>query len=147
MQNRYRNILKIGGLTMALFMLAACGHISSFRQNGAGKSLDSRVEALWTAKKEGRLYDAYQFYCADFRKARSAEEFVRAANLEVLEFSIEEIQLAEGDNAARVTVRFHSTVQGFDLKNIRVTEDWKKEGGKWYACQKLSHPQSIIKSK
>ena len=96
--------------------------------------LEKRVAAFWEAKVQGDWGKAYDFLCDDYRAQTPREDFVRSADLRILSFKVEAIDLQEWDKKAVVTVSFDTTAMGFELKGIKIKDEWINEDNVWRIC-------------
>ena len=107
---------------VVLFLiLASCSHMAA---RDEVIPLENRVGAFWEAKVQGEWEKAYDFLCDDYRAQTPRKDFVRSANLRILSFKIEAIELQDGDKKAVVTVNFDTTSMGFELKGIKIKDEW-----------------------
>ena len=122
----YRSVFIIFSL-----VLISCAQMEV--RNGA-VPLEKRAAAFWEAKAAGNWEKAYSFFCSAYRAKTTMKDFARSANLRILSFKVDAIDLQEGDKKAVVTVSFDTAAMGFDLKGIKIKEEWVYEDHTWRAC-------------
>ncbi|MCP4352836.1 MAG: hypothetical protein GY795_45880 [Desulfobacterales bacterium] len=96
--------------------------------------LKNRAKEHWDMKKNKDWDKAYTFFCKQYQSKTSKNDFIRTANLRVLAFKIDKIELAKNKKSADVNVSFDTKMQGFDLKGVKVKEKWIYEEKNWYVC-------------
>jgi len=109
--------------------------------------LEKRVAVFWEAKVQGEWEKAYDFLCDDYRAQTPREVFVRSADLRILSFKVEAIDLQHGDKKAVVTVSFDTTAMGFELKEIKIKDEWVNEDGAWRICPRPGGFKGIFEKK
>lgn len=116
---------------LLLLILASCTHMA-IRDKAV--PLEKRAAAFWEAKVQGDWGKAYDFLCNDYKVQTTREDFVRSAGLRVLSFKVEAIDLQEGGKTAVVTVSFDTAAMGFELKGVKIKDEWINEDGDWRIC-------------
>ena len=109
--------------------------------------LENRVGAFWEAKVQGEWEKAYDFLCDDYRTQIPRKDFVRSANLRILSFKIEAIELQDGDKKAVVIVSFDTTNMGFELKGIKIKDEWINEDDLWRICPRPGKFKGMFEKK
>lgn len=127
-----------------LLILGSCIHMPV--QNEV-VPLEKRVAVFWEAKVQGEWEKAYDFLCDDYRAQTPREVFVRSADLRILSFKVEAIDLQEGGKKAVVTVSFDTTAMGFELKGIKIKDEWINEDNVWRICSKPGAFKEIFEKK
>jgi hypothetical protein len=97
------------------------------------EGLRKRVEAAWNAKVRGDWAAVYEMCSDNFKQHTDKGRFASAANLKVKRFEIDKVEMdASADPArAKVTIKAEMNPMGFELKGVRITEDWIFEDGEW----------------
>ena len=125
-------------------ILASCAHMAV---RDEVVPLEKRVASFWEAKVQGDWEGAYGFLCSAFRAQTTREDFVRSADLRILSFKVEAIDLQHGDKKAVVTVSFDTTAMGFELKEIKIKDEWVNENGAWRICPRPGGFKGIFEKK
>jgi len=134
-----------GSVFVVLFLiLASCTHMAV---RDEVISLENRVGAFWEAKVQGEWGKAYDFLCDDYRAQTPRKDFGRSANLRILSFKIEAIELQDGDKKAIVTVSFDTTSMGFELKGIKIKDEWINEDDLWCICPRSGKFKEMFEKK
>lgn len=130
---------------VVLFLiLASCAHMAV---RDEVVPLEKRVAAFWEAKVQGEWEKAYDFLCDDYRAQTPRKVFVRSASLRILSFKVEAIDLQEGGKKAVVTVSFDTTAMGFELKGIKIKDEWINEDKVWHICPRPGGFKEIFEKK
>jgi hypothetical protein len=93
-----------------------------------------RVAAFWEAKVQRDWARAYDFLCNAYKAQTTKEDYISSADLRVLSFKIEAIDLHKGGKKAIVTVSFDTIVMGFEFKRVKIKDEWINEDGAWRIC-------------
>ena len=117
-------------LFVSIVMAAAFTACSTFPHRPADQAVRLRVEAFMTAKVNKDWTKAYSFFDSSYQKTITEQQFSK--KIEFKTFTIESITVAADGKQATVKVKSDVITEGFDFKDNLETQNWIKQGWKWY---------------
>ena len=114
------------------FIAFACGCATLSSQKDEKNVLRGRVAQMMDAKIAGDWGLVYDFYASTARPKASTEESTPARGVVFKDYVIENLEILESGEEARVEISNDISVQGFDFKGAPEVQRWVKAKGKWY---------------
>lgn len=93
--------------------------------------LHMRVTAVWNAKTVhdwGAVYDAAT---EESRSKMKKDRFINHANVKVLDYSIESIEISPSGDKALVSVQYSVMQNGYTFNHIQSKDEWIWEKNEW----------------
>ncbi|THB80535.1 MAG: hypothetical protein D3926_06800 [Desulfobacteraceae bacterium] len=114
---------------VVVFMLSAC---VSMQPKFSEEKLLKRVNGMLTAKINDDWIDVYEYYCENYKKAKSLKAFLKIHKVDFTAYEIVKVNPNPQDGSAEVIVKYDIVVKGgIELKGISHTQKWIMEKGKW----------------
>ena len=101
--------------------------------------LSQAINTEWTAKINKDWGTVYDLLTEASKSAIKRDNFIRHANVEVLNFTIKDIQIAPDGKTATATIDYTAFQMGYQLP-AKTTEEWMLENGQW---RRLKRPRDI----
>lgn len=112
----------IGGIAYYAYTTKSVG--------GGEELLKQRVIKEWDAKVKRNWGMVHDLTTEAFKKKVDKQTFITGANINVLEFAIQEVKISEPGKAIAV-VRYKVLQEGYEF-NFTSREEWVQENGDWY---------------
>lgn len=116
-----------------LLLFVSCAHLPVGHTDE--DTVQKQVQLEWDAKVGNDWGAVYDLCAKAFKDAIPRNNFIKRCNLQVEEFSIEEIEIIEPGKKALAIVKYQTNQMGY-VFNMTSREEWIWEDGKW--CLNLS---------
>ncbi|QTA80402.1 Uncharacterized protein dnl_27050 [Desulfonema limicola] len=113
-----------------LYLTAGCTHMG-LSDSDNKHLLIKRVQAAWEAKINKDWGIVYDMSVDAYKKKVKRDDFIRRANINVEEFSIEDIKIIDPGKKAVAHINQKIKQMGFDFTSVH-KEEWLWENGNWY---------------
>lgn len=97
---------------------------------GSEKDLRKKIALEWQAKMNKDWGVVYDLAADAYKEKVDRTLFIQKANVNVQEFSIQEVKITESGKKALAVVDYRITQKGFDFKTTS-KETWVWENGDW----------------
>ena len=114
------------------FIAFACGCATLSSQKDEKNVLRGRVAQMMDAKIAGDWGLVYDFYASTARPKASTEESTPARGVVFKDYVIENLEILESGDEARVEISYGISMQGFDFEDAPEVQRWVKVKGRWY---------------
>ena len=115
---------------LIVFFVSGCATMSI---KNPEEALRKSVEEYAKAKSEGKWDIVYSFFCPDYRKTISKEEFLgRKRKTKIKAYNIEKVEIQPSGNEAIAFVNYDISFMGFDFKGAPEKQTWILTKRKWY---------------
>lgn len=125
---------------LVTFIAFICGCATLSSPKDEKDVLRDRVVQMMDAKIAGNWDLVYEFYEPASRPKASGEGGSRPGKGIFKGYTVENLEILESGEEARVKISNDITIQGFDFKGAPETQRWVKVKGKWYFGMKAASP-------
>ena len=122
------------------FIAFVCGCATLSSPKDQNDVLRDRVVRMMDAKIAGNWGLVNDFYAPTSRPKASTEESTPARGVVFKGYVIENLEILESGEEARVEISYDISMQGFDFEDAPEVQRWVKVKGKWYLGVKGSFP-------
>jgi len=125
---------------LVTFIAFVCGCATLSSPKDEKDVLRDRVVQMMDAKIAGNWDLVFDFYDPASRPKTSGEGSSPAGKGIFKDYAIENLEILESGEEARVEISNDISVQGFDFKGAPEVQRWVKVKGKWYFGVKAASP-------
>ena len=120
----------LAALVAFMTLSSGCATLSPGKEKDL---LRDRVAQLMNAKIAGKWDLAYDFFDPAFRIKVLKREFTSRQRKTVFKnFEIRKLEILPSGKEAKVEIKNHISIMGYDFKNAPKVQHWIKVGGQWY---------------
>jgi len=125
---------------LGTFIALACGCATLSSPKDEENVLRDRVVRMMDAKIAGDWGLVYDFYAPTSHPKASTGESTPARGIFFKGYVIENLEILESGEEARVEISYDISMQGFDFEDAPEVQRWVKVKGRWYLGVKGSSP-------
>ena len=122
------NIFTVTAIISLALLFSGCSHFKTAEDHK--NNLNQAINNEWTAKVNKEWGTVYDLATEASKNGRNRDDYIKHANLEVVNYTIKDVQLAPDGKTATAVIDFTAFQMG---NNIPMTtkEEWVLESDEW----------------
>lgn len=118
----------VTALTSLTLLFLGCSHFKTAEDHI--NDLNQVISKEWTAKTNKDWGTVYDMAAESSKKDITRDDFVKYANVEVVNFTIKDVQLAPDGKKATAVINYTVFQMGYKIP-MSTSEEWMLESGEW----------------